>query len=392
MRAPRLVVCCDAFRKADQEGGPPFSTFSLCLALADAGADVRVITTDRNGSQRLDVPTDEWTQSDGLRVWYARSLPGPYYPAPSARRAVRSAPRADCFLASGTLWTHLGLLGWRAGRRLGVPAIVVPRGLLDPWALAYKPTRKRLYWWIAARRIVREAAVVVALTEHERRTLHAFGLARRIEVVPNGIRVEDFTNPWSREQLGQWLPQLGGQPFVLFLGRVHAKKGLPPLIESVCRPELGTRAVRLVIAGPVDSGYRSTFDRILATSPVRAQIVLTGPVSGEPKAALLAHASAFVLPSLSEGLPVAALEALASGCPTILTPACHLPEVAATGAGIEVAPDAAQIAVAIGRLLADPAFSRETARRGVQLARQRFDWQTVGTRMLSLCREVAGMR
>jgi glycosyltransferase involved in cell wall biosynthesis len=388
----KLIVCCDAFLPADQEGGPPFSTFNLCHALGEAGAEVRVVTTDRNGTGRLDVPTDRWTTYEAIPVWYARSLGGPYYPAPSARHVLGSARDAGCLLASGTLWTHLGLLGWRACRRFGTPGIVLPRGLLDPWALNYKAGRKRLYWSLIGRRIVADAAAVVGLTEHERATIQATGAAGRVEVIPNGIRVSDFSNPVPREQLDQWLPQLQHRRFVLFLGRVHEKKGLPALVASLGQPNLAGDDCLLVIAGPVDPDYRGTFDRILESCRHRARLVLTGPVAGERKAALLAHAAAFVLPSLSEGLPVAALEALASGCPTILTPDCHLPEVAAAGAGVEVTSDATAIAGAIGRMLSDSAFARELGQRGVKLARERFDWRAVGGRLLSLCRSVADAR
>jgi glycosyltransferase involved in cell wall biosynthesis len=384
-----LVVCCDAFLPADQEGGPPFSTFNLCRALSDAGADVRVITTNRNGTEKLDVPTDRWTQFDGVPVWYARSFPGPYYPAPSARRALASAAPPDCILSSGTLWTHLGFVAWRAGRRYRTPVIMFPRGLLDPWALAFKAVRKRLYWNLLGRRILRDAAITVALTENERETVRSLQATRRIEVIPNGIRVEDFSNPPPRSDLEEWLPQLRDTPFVLYLGRIHEKKGLPALVGAVSLPVLAHCDFQVVIAGPVDQEYRSRFDQVLESCPCRRRLLLTGPVSGPLKSALLAHAAAFVIPSVSEGLPVAVLEALASACPTILTPGCNLPEVAAAGAGIEVASDRAQIATALEQLLCDATLRHEMGQRGLRLASARFDWRFIGRQMLTLCGDVS---
>ena len=388
----RLVVCCDAFLPADQEGGPPFSTFNLCAALSEAGDDVRVITTDRNGSGQLDVPTDQWTRYDGLPVWYAHSLGRPFYPAASARHALRSTEGIDCLFASGTLWTHLGLLAWRESRRHGIPSIICPRGLLDQWALAHKPTRKRLYWALVARRMVKQAAAVVALSEHERETVRSKAVAQRIEVIPNSIRVEDFDHPPPRVELDQWFPQLRDQRFVLFLGRIHEKKGLPALIGALSRPELIDRQFLIVIAGPIDAGYRARFDQLVQSCPSRTRLVFPGSVSGPQKAALLAHATAFVLPSLSEGQPVAVLEALASACPTILTPGCYMPEVARAGAGIEVESDPAAVAAAIARLLSDDVFRRNMGQRGRELAREQFDWRAVGRRMHALCCDVAATR
>src|SRR4029453_19250095 len=247
-----------------------------CAALSEAGDDVRVITTDRNGSGQLDVPTDQWTRYDGLPVWYAHTLGRPFYPAASARHALRSTEGIDCLFASGTLWTHLGLLAWRESRRHGIPSIICPRGLLDQWALAHKPTRKRLYWALVARRMVKQAAAVVALSEHERETVRSKGVAQRIEVIPNSIRVEDFDHPPPRVELDQWFPQLRDQRFVLFLGRIHEKKGLPALIGALSRPELIDREFLIVIAGPVDAGYRARFDQLVQSCPSRTRLVFPG--------------------------------------------------------------------------------------------------------------------
>ena len=111
----RILCCSTAFLPAESHGGLPYSTFNLCRALGLAGAEVRVVTTDRNGSARLEVPTDRWTAYEEIPVWYARTRPGPFLYA-SERRPGRSAKRcreADCVLNSGTLWVHSGLMSWR---------------------------------------------------------------------------------------------------------------------------------------------------------------------------------------------------------------------------------------------------------------------------------------
>jgi len=387
MSALRIVVCCDAFLPADEEGGPPFSTFNLCEALSEAGADVRVVTTDRNGEKRLDVTTNRWTTYCEVPVWYARSLPGPYYPAPTAGRAIRST-HADCILSSGTLWTHLGFLAWRASRRRNTPVLMFPRGLLDPWALAYKQMRKRLYWRLLGKRILNEAAAVVALTEPERDAIRSLGVAQRIEVIPNGMRPEDFDHAGPLSELTESWPQLAGKPYVLFLGRIHEKKGVRALIDALGDRKLNNLDFHLVIAGPVDADYRRSLEQLVETCARQDRVVFTGPVTGRRKADLLAHAAAFVLPSLSEGLPVAVLEALASGCPVILSPACNLPEVAAAGAGIEVEPEPFPIAAAMAKLLQDAPLRYEMGQRGLALARERFDVRAIGERVLALCRDV----
>jgi len=384
----RIVVCSDAFLPATREGGPPLSTFNLCRALAEAGADVRVVTTNRDGAGRLELRTDEWVDNEGIPVWYARSLPGPYYPAPSAARALKGMA-VDCMIGSGTLWTHLGFLAWRAARRRGVPFLLYPRGLLEPWVMALKPIRKRVYWALAGKRIVRGAAVVIALSDRERGTIAALAPARRVEVIPNGVEIKDASGVPPRSSLAGWLPQLGRRPFMLFLGRIHEVKGLGPLIESLARPVLADVDFAMVFAGPVDDEYRTRFERLIVSSPARDRIVLAGEVSGLRKSALLAHAAVFVLPSFSEGLPMAALEALASGCPAIVSPDCNLPEVADAGAGLVVEPDPARLADALALVLTQDERRQAMSSRARWLARERFNWKTIGARTLSLCQEVS---
>ena len=384
----RIVVCSDAFLPATREGGPPLSTFNLCRALAAAGADLRVVTTDRDGVGRLELRTDEWVDREGIPVWYARSLPGPYYPAPSAARAVQEVA-ADCLIGSGTLWTHLGFLAWRTARRRGVPFLLYPRGLLEPWVMALKPIRKRVYWALVGKRIVRGAAAVVALSERERETIAALAPARRVEIIPNGVAIEDASGVPPRSSLAEWLPQLGRRPFLLFLGRIHEVKGLGALLEALVQPVLAGLDFAAVLAGPVDDEYRTRFERLVAGSPARGRIVLAREVSGHHKAALLAHATVFVLPSFSEGLPMAALEALASGCPVIVSPACNLPEITDAGAGLVVVPDPAPLADALALVLTQAERREAMSKRAIELAREKFDWKTIGAQTLALCQELA---
>src|SRR5688572_680306 len=221
----RILVCSPGFLPAEAFGGLPFSTFHLCHALVRAGADVRVVTTDCNGPTRLAVDTNRWTTYCGVPVWYARNHGGPLMYAPSGARAVADwMPRIDCVINSGTLWSHLGFVSWRQARKHGRPSLTYVRGLLDPWAFNFKPVRKRIYWQLVGRRLLRDCTVVIALSESERRVLRKAHVPGRIEVIPNGAAVDGAVP--ARDVLDARVPELAGRRYVLFLGRIHAKKGL----------------------------------------------------------------------------------------------------------------------------------------------------------------------
>jgi glycosyltransferase involved in cell wall biosynthesis len=383
----RILVCSPGFMPAQSAGGPPFSTFNLCKGLRSAGADVRVVTTDWNGPTRLDVPTDCWTNYDEIPVWYARNRGGPIMYSPSGARAIAEwMPRVDCVINSGTLWFHLGFASWRAAIRHRTPSLTYVRGLLDPWAFNFKPVRKRVYWRLVGKRILRDSTVVVALTESERQAIRAQNVSTRIEVVPNGASVD--LGGASRTLLESAFPALSAHRYVLFLGRIHAKKALDVLLEAIALYRAQDSDTRFVVAGPVDLEYMRDWRQLLDRFGLNGSLVTPGPVSGALKAALFEYADVFVLPSRSEGLPVAALEALAAGCPVVITKQCNLPEVEEARAGIIVEPDATQVVSAMRALLNDEDRRRAMSENARVLAHESFDWDVIAQRIMTLCAEL----
>lgn len=387
----RILVCSPGFMPAQAAGGPPISTFNLCQGLRKVGADVRVVTTDWNGPTRLDVPTDCWTHYEGLPVWYARNHGGPFMYSPSGARAVAEwMPRVDCVINSGTLWFHLGFASWRAAARNKTPSLSYVRGLLDSWAFNFKPVRKRIHWRLVGKRILRDSTVVVALSESEREAIRALNVSTRIEVVPNGASAHPACS--SRTILEASLPALSGRRYVLFLGRIHKKKGLDVLLEAISIYRSEDSDTRFVAAGPVDPEYVGDWRQLLGRFGLTESIITPGPVSGALKTALFEYADLFVLPSRSEGLPVAVLEALAAGCPVVITKQCNLPEVGEARAGIVIEPEAAQVVSALRTLLKEEPRRREMSDNARALARASFGWDVIAQRVLALCEEITRER
>jgi glycosyltransferase involved in cell wall biosynthesis len=383
----RILVASPGFMPAQSAGGPPISTFNLCKGLSRVGADVRVVTTDWNGPTRLDVPTDRWTNYEEIPVWYARNHGGPFMYSPSGARMIAEwMPRVDCVINSGTLWFHLGFASWRAATRYGTPSLTYVRGLLDSWAFNFKPVRKRIHWRLLGKRILRDSTVVVALSESERHAIRAMNISTRIEVVPNGALVDLERSP--RTTLDSFVPALSGRRYVLFLGRIHKKKGLDVLLEAIAVYRSEDPDTRFVVAGPVDPEYASDWQQLLGRFGLNGSIIAPGTVSGALKAALFEYADVFVLLSRSEGLPVAVLEALAAGCPVVITKQCNLPEVEEARAGIVIEPDAAEVVRAVRALLKDDECRRAMSDNARALARKSFDWDVIAQRTLALCREI----
>jgi glycosyltransferase involved in cell wall biosynthesis len=262
-----------------------------------------------------------------------------------------------------------GLWGWPslASRRWprSKPRVVSPHGMLEPWALEQSAWKKRLAWKAWEREQLQGASCLHALTADEAASLRRLGLKAPIAVIPNGV---DLPPPGAA----------GPAKVLLFLGRMHPKKNLEALLEAWAGlGPAGRRDWKLRIAGWGDGAYVRRLE-----SAAGAGVEWAGPAFGPAKDALFRGAGAFILPSFSEGLPLAVLEAWSYGLPVLMSRACGLPEGFTAGAARDCGTDAGGIAAALKALLAEnPAELIEMGGRGRALVEREFTWDRVAERM-----------
>jgi poly(glycerol-phosphate) alpha-glucosyltransferase len=263
------------------------------------------------------------------------------------------------------------------------PYIVSPHGMLDPWALNNSRMKKRISAALYENRHLRGAACIHALNEAEVSAIREYGLRNPICVIPNGVELpaesQERPNRQSRT--------------LLYLGRLHPKKGLPKLIEawSLAGKEMGELGWRLVIAGWDQGGHRSELESLAAKLHVNSSIGFVGPQFGAAKSDCFREASAFVLPSLSEGLPMTVLEAWSWRLPVLMTPQCNLPEGAAAGAAIVMESEVDSILAALRRLfLMNDAEREAMGLKGRLLVEERFQWPRISQQMADVYDWVLG--
>jgi poly(glycerol-phosphate) alpha-glucosyltransferase len=308
--------------------------------------------------------------------------------APGLARALHD--RRPSLLHANGLWMYPSLASWHWSRRALRPYVVSPHGMLDPWAVANAAWKKRLVGWWFENAHLAGAACLHALTEAEARAIRAYGLSNPICIIPHGIDLPQRTEPVPSGWAGD-VEQ--GRKIVLFLGRLHPKKGLENLLAAWqdVRPTAGAGNWMLVIAGWGEDGYARQLERMAEVQVQGGTLRFVGPQFGDDKAASFARADAFVLPSLSEGLPVAVLEAWSYGLPVLMTESCNLPEGFAAGTALQIGPDPAGIAAGLRALFAmSDAERRAMGACGQALVRERFTWRTVGEQMAAVYRWLLG--
>ena len=256
--------------------------------------------------------------------------------APALGRMLDAA-RLDLLHLHG-IWMYPSAAGAAWARRSGKPYLISPHGMLDPWITARGRWKKTLARAGYERRSWKKAGAFHALTEREAADIASECGQRGSLVIPN-----------AGPEAGP-VPTEPRAPLIACIGRIHPKKNLGALISgwtALEREGSLPDGARLQIAGWGEPQDVTTLQAVLAGAP--DSIAFLGPQFGADKARLLSEAKFMVLPSLSEGLPMAVLEGWAIGTPTIMSADCNLPEGFAGGAALESGHDTQSIAAALRR-------------------------------------------
>jgi glycosyltransferase involved in cell wall biosynthesis len=299
------------------------------------------------------------------------------------------------------IWTYLSIGVPRWSRKNHKPYIVSPHGMLDAWALDNSKIKKKLAAALYERRHLRGAACLHALCQSEAKSIREFGLKNPIATIPNGIEI-----PEGRDLSSRYLVK---KKIMLFLGRLHPKKGLENALRawaasrSEASPDSKPSNWQFVIAGWDQGDHEVRLKQLceeleLSFADVPAKqflsleassgqlsgfsVVFVGPVFGELKAQLLERANVFILPSFSEGLPMSILEAWAYELPVVMTDYCNLPEGFNADAAIHIDTEVEGMSAGMIKMIeCSDAELKGMGVNGLNLVKEKFTWATIAAQM-----------
>jgi glycosyltransferase involved in cell wall biosynthesis len=364
MRILHVISSLD--RKA---GGPPVALAGLARAQAKLDVSVSVVSTFAAGA---DMSLADELRSAGVEVTLIGPAKGKFQRHDEIVTTLSSLIAQADVVHIHTLWEEIQHQAATIARRRGVPYVFVPHGMLDPWSLGQRRWVKRAYLAWRLRRDLNGAMFIHVLNADEARLIQPLRLTPHCEVIPNGI---DPIEP---------LPETAAfeKPYVLFLSRLHPKKGLDYLADAFAIVAAARPDVRLVVAGP-DDGAEKDFDARITASGLAGRVQRVGPLYGEAKLAAMRGAELLVLPSRQEGFSVAIVEALACGTPVVISEQCHFPEIASEAAGQVVSLDAKSVANGMLVLLNDASAREAASGRARELA-SRYTWGRIARQTLDL--------
>jgi poly(glycerol-phosphate) alpha-glucosyltransferase len=320
---------------------------------------------------------------------YPRVGPGALYYSPAMLAAAPALVRdADAVHGHG-LYVGPNLIFGREARRQRKALVYHVHGMFEPYILNRSRWKKRLVHRLFEDRNIRDVRFWRALTAIEADQIAATGARQPIAVIPNGLDVAGFTRPAdpTRPIRTPLIAQLGKRSRrLLFLGRIHPKKGLTLLLPAWAglRPKVGDW--ELVIAGPDEGGHLEEIRALASSLGILDRVSFTGLVQGEDKVRLLHSADVFVLPSFSEGLPMSVLEALACEVPMVVTRESNVGDLIADGAGWECGASVESLADALGKaVLASDSERAERGSAGRRAVEARYAWPSVVNELERAC-------
>lgn len=370
---------------APRDGGPSVAIHAMARGVAALGADVAVATTNADGDGELPVPVDrDVIEASVTYRYFRRSLNGDWKFSLPLTAWLRDNVRRFDVVHVHALFSYATIPSCRLAAHAGVPFILRPLGTLDPWSLRQKRWKKTPYLRFVERRHLADAAAVHVTSAQEADAVAALGFGGKARLIPLGAELAPERGA----------PRTARPLRVLYLSRIHEKKGLPLLLDAVARLRRAyPDAVELVVAGRGAPDYEREMHAACDTLGITRAVRFVGHVDGAAKARTFDEADVFVLPSHTENFGIAVAEAMAAGLPVVVSDQVGLAEsIQSADAGVVVPRDPAAISGALERLMRDWEERERLGRNARALIADRFSWTRTSEALLALYRELTTAR
>jgi len=375
-----------------RHGGPVSALWGLAYAQAMAGNRVSIYTTITKKKQKRnwDNTKNTLTKDDAITIHCAAAYTPLLLSSAFISLLRRMIEHFDILHIHGLYRFPVTYAAWLA-RKTGIPYIIRPHGSLDPFL--YQQSRfgkmalplKRMYERLFDIPNLNNAAAIHYTTKEEMERASFLGLRAKPALVPMGIDWESYRYLPAKGSFRRRLGLKNQTPLVLFLGRINFKKGLDLLVPAFSQVLQEAPQARLAIVGPDNEGYGLKVRRWCQEQSIEDKTFFVDHLGPEEVKQAYVDADVFVLPSYTENFGMTIIEAMACGCPVVISDQVNIwREVKEAGAAMVTSIDPAEIAPAIRRVLKDRELARAMGARGRAEAENRYSWPKIVDRLTEI--------
>jgi len=362
-------------------GGPAFAVAQMVKVLSARGVSVDVATTALPGKYNSDLSKMRPVIQDGACHYYFPKQAGETWSLslPLWHWLKRNIRNYDLVHIIG-VFTFPAFMAAHEAKKANIPYIIKPAGTLDTYSLTQKAWRKKIYYHAFLKGVLDCASAIHTTSQSECDQLVSLVKEDACVVIPLSVMLPEIIPAEQKDGNGLRL---------LFLSRIHPKKGLPVLLEALSILRHRGIPATLTIAGDGPGEYVSEMKRLVNTYALHDLVKFAGFVNDEAKVRLLGEADLFVLPSYQENFGIAVVEAMSAGLPVIVSDQLALAdEIVESGAGVAVPVDMPEVLADEIAAFIDVDYLKQTGIRAKELFEKRFTADRLGQQLVELYKSI----
>ncbi len=360
-------------------GGPAHSVTNLATKLLENSINSHLFTLDYywHGSQ---VINGDFQLHSPKATYIAKYFRG-WQPTAGKKLQQLAQTKLDLIHNHG-LWMFPNVYARQAAVKNKLPLVISPRGMLESWSLKYSWYKKKLAWLLYEKQNLDNATLFHATSRAEMESIRNLGYQQPIALIPNGVNLPDLSNKIAPERLIKLFPNLADKKWLLFLSRIHPKKGLDNLLYIWQNIVSKFPDWHLIIAGSDSIGYQAQLKSLVSQLQLEPLVTFTGMLTGEIKESALSHADLFILPSHSENFGIAIAESLSYGVPVITTKETPWQDLLTYDCGWWVEDNQLALKTALIEAMKLSDSQRQAmGNKGRTMVQDKYSWDYVGKQM-----------
>ncbi len=374
---------------APVRGGPSQAILAMVKALRERSIDAEIATTNDNGPSLLNVPLCQRTEYKQVPIWFFPR----FSPAVASLREFAFSSQLTAWLLQNVteydilhihaIFSYPSTVAMAIARLKNIPYIVRPLGQLCEWSLQQSTQKKQVYLNLIERANLQHSYALHFTSGQEQQEVSRLCLKSQNFVLPHGLSISASV-PAAHQRLRQLLQVPENEPVILFMSRLHIKKGLDYLIRALGR--LTQQRFTFVLVGSGSPAYEAEVDALLVSAGIRDRTYRPGFIKdSETKKLFLEGSDIFALTSHSENFGVAVLEAMAAGLPVVVTPGVALASVVKKHQiGYVPELNVSAIASALEHCLNNLQEAKEMGEHARQLILEKYTWDRIASNLVEV--------